>query len=1134
MTLSVAAAADSNLTDKGSTSLAKKNTTTTAVKEAAAKNNSASYNTLQKEINKSEKSLTLKSDYRYTDSDSVNGVVLNKNNMVIDGKGHTIDGSGKARVFVVSAKNVVLKNMIITNGRSEVGSALGFTEGATLSTINVTFTNNYASNIGCIFLDENCKYTSTNDKFINCNSKNEGIVTLRGATVNINQGYFKSKYTLNKGFISSIYTSRIDVSNTTFTNTQSKYSTAIFGDRYTSIKNSKFINLESELTGGAIILKNENKTLIINNCEFRNVTSGNNGGAIFVDAPGSQKTTGTTTITNTRFIKCRSNFGGAILQLGGKLNISKCNFNSNRAIYDGGAVYTSAANTIISNSEFVNNQNILTDYDGSSIYFDNGVLSIKCSKFTNNKGQSGIYLYDSKYDLTGNTFKSNNMAVYAVFSSGTFKSNNLNNDKISLKNTYYPTVVTDEGIEISIKNPIKNVSKLPSQYDSRKLGYVTPVKNQGEKNSCWAFGANAAIESSLLKTTKEEYDLSENTVVNTRLKYSRYGDAYVTEFNSETAPTGHMVSWLGTFDQDYDPYDEHGKISELTSTEDNIHIQDILYIPGNSKNIMNEMKQAIYKYGAISGTIYSTTDNKYYNPKTAAFYSYGKVNINHVITLVGWDDNYSKSNFATTPKANGAWIVKNSYGTEYGDKGYIYVSYYDESIYQETKTAYIFTNTIKYNKNYQTDFTGMDDYLTPLNGNVIYYANTYNMTDEDYLGAVGTWFNAKGVKYSFRVVVNDKLIHQQTGTSPYIGYSTIKLTKLLPVKTNDEVQIIFQSNAIPVETSSRVHYQEETSIFSVDGNDWSDLIDRDSTAVLKLYTVDQKSINKISSGSSNSKKGYSAVLYDGKGSALADTEVKFIVNDKEYTAKTNELGVAVLDKKFDNKKYNIQIINPDTEEIFTDYLDFEEYGNNVPYNKITPQKRTNRNIPEKTILKHVAAQSPKTLKVTKKLESKKNTIEYDTHDCYRAKFYDNNGNVLKNSKVKFIVDGIEYEKTTDENGVATLDEILSAGKHTVTIINEETGEVVTYEIEVKASIIENQDMECQEYDNSTFKVRVIGENGNAVKSGETVVFKINGKPFEEETDEDGYASLEIKEQPGNYTITATYNNYTTTNKLTVK
>lgn len=178
MTLSVAAAADSNLTDKGSTSLAKKNTTTTAVKEAAAKNNSASYNTLQKEINKSEKSLTLKSDYRYTDSDSVNGVVLNKNNMVIDGKGHTIDSSGKARVFVVSAKNVVLKNMIITNGRSEVGSALGFTEGATLSTINVTFTNNYASNCGCIFLDENCKYTSTNDKFINCNSKNEGIITL--------------------------------------------------------------------------------------------------------------------------------------------------------------------------------------------------------------------------------------------------------------------------------------------------------------------------------------------------------------------------------------------------------------------------------------------------------------------------------------------------------------------------------------------------------------------------------------------------------------------------------------------------------------------------------------------------------------------------------------------------------------------------------------------------------------------------------------------------------------------------------------------------------------------------------------------------------------------------------------------
>ena len=107
-------------------------------------------------------------------------------------------------------------------------------------------------------------------------------------------------------------------------------------------------------------------------------------------------------------------------------------------------------------------------------------------------------------------------------------------------------------------------------------------------------------------------------------------------------------------------------------------------------------------------------------------------------------------------------------------------------------------------------------------------------------------------------------------------------------------------------------------------------------------------------------------------------------------------------------------------------------------------------------------------------------------------------------------------------------------KHTVTIINEETGEQVTYEIEVKASIIENHDLECNENDNATFKVKVIDENGNPVNAGETVIFKINNKPYEDKTDENGYASIEIKEKTGTYNITATYNNYTTTNKLTVK
>ena len=50
------------------------------------------------------------------------------------------------------------------------------------------------------------------------------------------------------------------------------------------------------------------------------------------------------------------------------------------------------------------------------------------------------------------------------------------------------------------------------------------------------------------------------------------------------------------------------------------------------------------------------------------------------MAIVGWDDNYSKTNFASAPAGNGAFIIRNNWGTAFGEDGYFYVSYYDLNI----------------------------------------------------------------------------------------------------------------------------------------------------------------------------------------------------------------------------------------------------------------------------------------------------------------------------------------------------------------------------------------------------------------------------------------------------------------------
>ena len=132
------------------------------------KHNEKSFRELGREFNVMEdnKEYELENDYICSDERDKDPI-LNVGNVSIDGKGHTIDGSGVSQGVFVNSDNVTLKNLNFVNCKNEFGSAING-NGNTLNLINCTFVNCYADYLtvamknglvaNCTFINNNAKY----------------------------------------------------------------------------------------------------------------------------------------------------------------------------------------------------------------------------------------------------------------------------------------------------------------------------------------------------------------------------------------------------------------------------------------------------------------------------------------------------------------------------------------------------------------------------------------------------------------------------------------------------------------------------------------------------------------------------------------------------------------------------------------------------------------------------------------------------------------------------------------------------------------------------------------------------------------------------------------------------------------
>ncbi len=960
---------------------------------------------LAKDISASGEVLEIEKDYKFNNADIRKPIGIVKDNFVINGNNHILDGNGQVSMFVVLGKNITINNLKFVNGYSDGYGGAIIAEKGSLTLNNVTFINNTAKLFGgAMTIVENAIVNISNCNFIDGYSDRGSALYLETGTLNVEYSNFTSKYFSHWG---SISTNEMDITvlsidNCIFDNVFSKYSPAVFAQVcYVTINNTKFYNLKANESVGAVGIRAP-KQAIIENCLFANTTSTKNAGAVFVDVKGEGTEPITEpieiTIRNSTFNNISSGFGGAFVQLTGNSTLKDSSFTNCFAVYAGGAAYLSDVIAEITNCKFNSNKVVSQpnyQTSGGALYFDFGLLNLTDSEFNNNSASmaSAILIYDAEYHLDNITFNNNNNPVYTYFDDvGSTIGRIYGNDTISkddLNNTYYPSVILGEGMKLNLTTNSIDLSILPTRFDLREIGWLTPVRDQGSMGSCWAFGGIAAFESALLKNTGISYDISENNMQDSMLIFSRYGSGNVESAN-EMIAAGYLLSWIGAFPQVYDIYDEVGKLSPSIHTNQTIHLQDFVLIDCGNVSIPGNpaLKKAILKYGALAVLFGADQSPEGYNDTTGAFYNLNGTP-NHAVAIVGWDDNYSKENFATTPEGDGAWIIKNSWGAQCGDGGYMFISYYDGTLCADDKlteqaVAYVFENTLPYNKNYQYDFTGINEFMmydetSELYGTPITNVNNFVSAEDDLIAAVGTYFNQSGMDYTIKVAVNGAVVYTQKGVSPYRGYHTIKLNKYIPIKKGDKFSIYVTSPALGISIPVRMHYEEGVSLTNIDDGSWKDLYQEyGQVACIKAYTLkDDTAIagNKNITVDYGGGKYFSVKVTTADGHVVVGASVKFKINGQSTTVRTDNNGIA-----------KIKITHlPKTYSMTTTY-NGKTYKNTVT-------------------VKHVIKASKVTVKKTAKKFTLKATLKI-------------NGKLVKGKIITFKFNGKTYKVKTNAKGIA--------------------------------------------------------------------------------------------------------------------
>lgn len=316
-------------------------------------------------------------------------------------------------------------------------------------------------------------------------------------------------------------------------------------------------------------------------------------------------------------------------------------------------------------------------------------------------------------------------------------------------------------------------------WDLRANSGVTPVGDQVISGPCWAFATNGSVESVwLFSLGLGTYNLSEKHIVNL--------DGFV---GDETAggnyymSTAYFTKRTGPVLEADDPYPTGGWTTSPGGITPQAYNYETWFAPDDNLTIKN----LVAVRGAVGTAMY--WDNSAYNSGDYTYYYSGSAATNHAVVIVGYDDS------KVTAGGMGAWIVKNSWGTGWGESGYFYISYNDSKILSGNA---IWVARENYNSTvniYQYDDLGhTGDY--GYNNTIAYGLVAFTVGAGENITKIGTYTNDYNTTITIDVyddfdgsTLSNLLTSEGPVTKSYPGHYYIDLSTPVGVPTSNTVYV---------------------------------------------------------------------------------------------------------------------------------------------------------------------------------------------------------------------------------------------------------------------------------------------------------------------------------------------------------